>query len=247
MIIQTDPSAYSRFAEVYDVSSRELAEETWRQGILKNLQSRQTLGKDVLDLGCGTGIGGRLMRDLKLSQIFGVDRSLEMLHSAFPYYSELLCCDLRALPMCLSRFDFIVSGFDTFNYLNHLELEAVFLASRSLLRDRKSRLLFDYSSPALLRQHWHDLAYDQQLGTRQRLRWRHAYSGAEHTTTWITLFEDEKQQWTEKHLQYTADDIQIAHLAKCAGLEVEAIQNIPGDGFTLSSHTHLYVLAPIHD
>ncbi len=244
---QRQPGAliYRRFAEIYDLTSKTLAEDTWHHGILEACKSLRPSGATALDLGCGTGIGGRLMSELNLTDIFGLDASPEMLKLAIPYYSQVRCCDFRNLPMDLGEFDLIVSGFDTLNYLDESELGAVFHRCRRLLRNAESRLVFDYSSPTMLWDFWRDLTYDQDLGSGRSLRWKHSYRESEGTTTRIALIDGNNEYWSESHVQYTMLAAQVSLVALSAGLVPQTIRNLRSTDFSPEAHTHLFIFRPL--
>lgn len=238
-----DTQTYRAFAEVYDCASVSLAEATWREGIIKALSAYITAGRTVLDLGCGTGIGGRLMQGLGLERIVGLDRSPAMLRTATPYYAKTMRRDIESLATDLGLFDFVVSGGDTLNYLNRSKLSTALKTCGQILRGDESRLIFDYSSPVMLQEYWRNLSYDQALSKTRKLQWSHVFDNATHaTTTEITLFENEIARWTEFHIQYTMTATEMACLAEHAGLAIESVRDVPGDRFSSRAHTHLYVI-----
>jgi predicted TPR repeat methyltransferase len=98
-------------------------------------------GLDVLDLGCGTGLCGPLLKPLARSMT-GVDLSPKMIEMAHKreLYDELVCSDLTDfLHPHTARFDLVVST-DVFIYVG--ELAAVFQATRKAVR---SNSLFAFS------------------------------------------------------------------------------------------------------
>lgn len=234
---------YVGFAEIYDLASHDIAETTWRNGILKTLQAYGITGTSVLDLGCGTGMGGRLIQELKPALIVGLDRSPSMLRAAVPYYTGLLLQDFREFTGSDDRFDFIVAGFDTLNYLDHRSFAAVLSTCAKTLKGCSSRLIFDYSSPELLQNHWRDLNYEQELDETRRLEWSHKCDVTEgRTVTRVTLVKEEREAWTEIHLQYTMAARQLRDIALGSGLTVETVRDLLDSSYSESSHTHLYSL-----
>jgi predicted TPR repeat methyltransferase len=92
-----------------------------------------TAALNVLDLGCGTGLCGDLLRPLA-RWLVGVDLSPGMLERARSRgcYDELVCKELTAyVERCEERFDLITAA-DVFCYFG--ELTAVFALITSLLR-----------------------------------------------------------------------------------------------------------------
>lgn len=84
------PETYTHLAVEYDVLLGALAEATWRQGILAELLAAYAgLPVCVVDLGAGTGIGGRLLAELGPGAYrIGVDRSATMLDRAGDCYER---------------------------------------------------------------------------------------------------------------------------------------------------------------
>lgn len=88
---------------------------------------------DVVDLGCGTGLLGPLLRPLSRT-LTGVDLSANMLQkaSARGLYDDLIQSDLtRFLETKKDRFDLAIAA-DVFNYVG--DLTAVFVGVRNALR-----------------------------------------------------------------------------------------------------------------
>ncbi len=108
------------------------------------VQAVQPRSLEVLDIGCGTGLCGPLLRDLA-RRLIGVDLSSGMLAKARErqVYDELIVGDIidymRERPQ---SFDLIIAA-DVFPYLG--ALEAVFAAAHSALRPTG---LFVYSTEA---------------------------------------------------------------------------------------------------
>jgi predicted TPR repeat methyltransferase len=89
---------------------------------------------DILDLGCGTGLVGALLRPLARTLI-GVDLSPNMLEKARDrrIYDRLVCADLTEfLPTQAGQLDLVVAG-DVFIYVG--DLSKVFQEVRRSLRD----------------------------------------------------------------------------------------------------------------
>ncbi|HUI60564.1 MAG TPA: methyltransferase domain-containing protein [Steroidobacteraceae bacterium] len=90
-------------------------------------------GPVVVDLGCGTGLCGALLRPLA-SRLVGVDLSPEMLDEARARgcYDELICGEITAIMQgCSERFDLIVAA-DVLCYFG--ELTRPLSAARACLR-----------------------------------------------------------------------------------------------------------------
>ena len=114
------PSAYTGLAAEYDHLLGSLAEATWRQGVLAEV-ARLSLhaGATVVDLGAGTGVGGRLLPAAVADAYrIGVDASSAMLEQAAAWYEQTALGDLRTLPLDTASAALVVSAFDTLNYLD---------------------------------------------------------------------------------------------------------------------------------
>jgi predicted TPR repeat methyltransferase len=118
-------------------------------------------GLDVLDLGCGTGLCGPLLKPLART-LTGVDLSPNMLEMAGKrgMYDQLVCSDLTTFLAPQSAcFDLVVAT-DVFIYVG--ALEAVFAATRGALR---SGSLFAFSF---------ETSDDQDLVLRATRRYAHS-------------------------------------------------------------------------
>lgn len=108
---------YGDLAGEYDTLLGPLAEQTWRRGVLAELTRPGVAVGTVVDLGAGTGIGGRLLATTCSARRVGVDQSAAMLQVATGWYEHLVLGELTRLPLRTGSADLVVSGFDTLNYL----------------------------------------------------------------------------------------------------------------------------------
>ncbi len=235
---------YGHLADEYDALLGELAETTWRQGILTEL--RRILGNapaSVVDLGAGTGVGGRLLAGLggPVHRV-GVDRSTRMLDRAGGDYEKTVVADLSTLPLPDHNADVVVSGFDTLNYLPAPSLATCLREAARCLRPG-GWVVFDYSSPHLLRHEWRDTAYEQSVPGDGHLHWRHQYNTAGGCTTEIHRYgPDGGLRWYETHVQYALDTFDLGRLATLAGLTVARVRDLDRTDFTPTARTHVWVL-----
>jgi SAM-dependent methyltransferase len=217
--------AYYSLAGEYDDLLGDLAESTWRSGILTELARLGAgRGQVIADLGAGTGIGGR------------------MLSRAARRYETTIIADITMLPVGAAAADFVVSGFDTLNYLPPLQFRKCLASAAGCLKTG-GWLIFDYSSPELLRRRWRDYQYDQQLPDGI-LRWRNRYDSA--TGTCVSDIERHDAAgtvtWHETHIQYALDTYPVHEAAMAAGLHAERVRDLDRREFSPSASTHLWVL-----
>jgi predicted TPR repeat methyltransferase len=137
----SSPSEYIRelfdgYAEKFDQHLVQELEyktpELLNQFVRKALADDRT-GLDVLDLGCGTGLGGMVFRDIA-RRLVGVDLSPKMVNKAKKrnIYDELMVGDVLA-PVSApgATFDLIIAV-DVFIYIG--DLSRVFAAAKTALR-----------------------------------------------------------------------------------------------------------------
>jgi SAM-dependent methyltransferase len=240
----TGTGSYTDLAGEYDALLGALAEQTWHRGILAEVNR---LGWDrhglVVDLGAGTGIGGRLLAaEAGATRLIAVDDAEPMLARAAPYYERLLLSDIANVALPDASADLVVCGFDTLNYLNPVQLASCFESVSRLLHPA-GWLVFDYSSPQLLRCHWRDLATVDQLpeGT---LHWRHRFDadlGYCLTTVERRDIVD-RTVWREEHIQYALDTAELQALAATAGMRVDRVRDLDRAEFSPAAHTHVWTL-----
>ena len=114
-------TSYNRFAYIYDVFMSDEPYDTWADRI-NGLISKYTPDcQSILDLGCGTGVMTRLLRDRGYNMT-GLDLSPDMLAVAASYDDDILyinqdMCELE-LPY---TFDCMISAYDSINYLTASE------------------------------------------------------------------------------------------------------------------------------
>lgn len=233
---------FAHWAATYEEAVGELSQQTWQAGILKEVSR---LGKNkgrVLDVGAGTGIGGRLLKKLAPFHITALDRSAEMLALANGVYDQTINRGFSSFEIPGSQFEFIVSGFDSLNYLPEPQLKSFFDSVRKALAPQ-GYLIFDYSSPKLLWEDWLDKKYEQQL-SNAILKWGHRLNpenrGSEITLT--LLDKDRRKLWQEEHVQYTYDCYQMHRLTQNSGLTIERIRNLESETFSPAQKTHVYVI-----
>jgi SAM-dependent methyltransferase len=116
--ITTPADPYDRLASAYDVLSAGYDHERWLAALVALLKDCGLAGRDVLDVGCGTGASALpLLADG--FRVTGVDRSEGMLEIARRRLGEdveLVRADMRGLPR-LGAFDVVACLDDGLNHL----------------------------------------------------------------------------------------------------------------------------------
>jgi SAM-dependent methyltransferase len=238
-------NAYSSLAREYEHVLGDLAKETWHAGILAELArlAGPGAGGVIADLGAGTGIGGRLLSEGGWGhKRIGVDLSATMLSSGAQFYDVTVMADITMLPLGGACVDFAVAGFDTLNYLSAAQFARCLTGAARCLRPG-GWLIFDYSSPDLLRRKWRDCRYDQQLPDGL-LRWRNRYdTAAGECVSDIERYDAAGHlAWGETHIQYALDTFPLHEAAMAAGLHTERVRDLDRPEFSPCASTHVWVL-----
>lgn len=147
--------SYTGFADVYDMFMDNVPYESWADFITEYLCSKGISEGIILDLGCGTGVMTRLLRE-KGYDMIGVDSSPEMLEVAREaeqdesYVNQpailYLCQDMREFEL-YGTVQAIVSVCDSVNYITEPEelLEVFRLANNYL--EAGGYFIFDLNTP----------------------------------------------------------------------------------------------------
>jgi SAM-dependent methyltransferase len=236
--------AYTDLAAEYEHLLGPLAEATWRRGVLADVAGLGLrAGATVVDLGAGTGIGGRLLPTaLAQAHRIGVDAAASMLDQAASWYEQTVLADLRELPLQPASAALVVSGFDTLNYLDAAGL-AHCLGEVSRCLTPHGWLIFDYSSPELLRGAWRERS-DVEEVPGGRLHWRHRFEPARQRCVSTVERRDSAGVlgWRERHVQYALDTYDLHAVAVAAGLRVERVRDLHREQFSPAAHTHVWAL-----
>ncbi|GAA4462603.1 class I SAM-dependent DNA methyltransferase [Phytohabitans houttuyneae] len=239
----TPHHAYTGLADEYNELLGAQAEATWRRGVMADLvRVGVPQYATVLDLAAGTGIGGRLLREVEPTLIvLGLDHSRAMLRQAGTWYQRTIEADLCQIPLPEKSVDLAVSGFDSLNYLDEVRLGQCLAEVARVLRPA-GHLVFDYSSPFLLVEQWRDHNQAERLPDGW-LRWRHRYdSSADRCVSTLTRFHAATIRWSETHVQYALDTFQLHQLASSVGLHVERVRDLHRAEFSPACRTHVWTL-----
>jgi len=117
---------FNQYAPYYDKHLNECLAYKIPQEILNTLQKEtdlnQTKKLNILDLGCGTGLCGQLLKPYA-KHLIGVDLAEKMLETAKEKntYDELVCEDIHTVMEKYSNFNLIVAA-DVFTYVGNLSV-----------------------------------------------------------------------------------------------------------------------------
>lgn len=233
---------YEAFSRQYDRFQGRLSRRTWDKGILTEIRGLSRRTGRVFDAGAGTGIGARKLKTFGRFYVMSCDKSRAMLQRAAGTSDATLLADLASLPHVAVKFDLIVSGADALNYLNRPELGS-FFAWCSRHMTNRGLLLFDYSSPKLLRELWSSRHHVDRSGEWE-LRWDHRFDlRLQRATISLTCLYQKKRVWYERHYQYALDTYDIHRAAVVSGLEIRRVRNLMSKEFSPTATTHVYVLS----
>lgn len=235
-------TAFAHWAATYELFEGDIAWDTWRQGILHELLRLNRTQLRVLDVGAGTGIGYRAIKhELPDAVTTSLDRSVEMLDAGEVPMDQRLVADMAGFSL-VEHYDAVVSGFDALNYLNYEGLAGFFRSAAAVLREG-GHVIFDYSSPKLLREDWRCLETSTERDAFT-LRRRHRFDDLlKRSESELILARAGAVLWTEIHYQYAYDTYEVYRLANRYGFEVEETRNIDGTPFSPASTTHVYVMS----
>ncbi|QWQ39212.1 class I SAM-dependent methyltransferase [Gemella sp. zg-570] len=102
----------------------------------------------ILDLGCGSGALTEYLATY--GQVFAVDKSEEMLALASNKFSKAnyIALDLLEIQALNKKFDFIISAFDVFNYLENFEEFTLALENVYAVLKKGGKFIFDIHTPS---------------------------------------------------------------------------------------------------
>ncbi len=233
---------YEAFSADYDILQGHLAEACWEAGILRDLVRHGRTCGNVFDAAAGTGVGARKLKEIGSFQITSCDQSAAMLSRAERFSTTVLQANLATLPTLSVRYDLVLSGFDALNYLTPGELGAFLAWTHAHMAD-DGLLVFDYSSPTLLRDEWRSREYVDRKGSLT-LRRRHSYdSDDDRAVIELTCLKCGRERWRETHYQYSITAAEMTALAEGTQLTVKGVRNIEDDSYSSNTHTHVYVMS----
>lgn len=234
-------NSYAHWAETYEMFEGATAVETWRTGVLPELLRYPLAAPTVLDLGAGTGVGRRtIMEAIPDADVYCLDGSAAMLEWGGIPSERRVVTDMSSFVLG-QRFDVVVSGFDSLNYLPPQALADCLRCVATVLSPG-GRLVFDYSSRKVLSHDWAHCDYTNESAGYQ-LRRQHRFDPLTgRNRTRLRLLRDGEPVWDETHDQYAVDPFTIEEFARASGLRVRRVRDIDGEQFTPGHTTHVYDL-----
>lgn len=224
MILQTAMHNYIGFAHYYDTYAQEFDYAQWFVYLKKLSGVGSFNGKQILDLGCGSGI---LLSEFvqEGAKAIGVDLSADMLAEAdqklflLNKKAELICADITAF-LINRRFDFIYSSCDTINYLSTHQLPSL-LENVAAMLNPGARFTFDI----LNRDNFIDQEETDEFRVDGVSFLFHRYVGEATLRTELRI-EDGTYALEEEHIQYFHTVETIVKLARDCGLNTLGIYRI---------------------
>lgn len=138
---------YDRIAPFYDSFMRMVPYKSWAENIYDIYKKCKVEGKELLDLGAGTGNLSRYLSEYGFS-ITLVDISLGMLEEArkksYRNESFLVCGDIVNL-FFRNEFDVIVCMYDTVNHISKTNMKRFFLNVFNVLK-KDGIFIFDFNT-----------------------------------------------------------------------------------------------------
>ena len=231
---------FSNWPDIYMDSVGDLSKETWQKGILSEIKKRGITGGTILDLGGGNGVGSDLLQSIGMFQVTALDSSTAMLELNRTATKKVVA-DFLAVKDLPDRYDLVVSGFDSLNYLNPKYLPEFFKGIAKILSP-SGLVIFDYSSPKFLSGDWSDTRFSQDVAGG-RLDWKTKFDGSESRCDLeLVYWTGDKQEWAETHSQYTVNAYQMQNALNGSGLSIEYVRNLNGETFSPQANTHVYVI-----
>ncbi|EET58264.1 methyltransferase domain protein [Marvinbryantia formatexigens DSM 14469] len=249
--MDNEVTAYSSFAEVYDLFMSEIPYEAWYECVTAVLEEAGICDGLVLELGCGTGTFTELLAAGGYDMI-GVDNSPEMLEAA-AQKKELsgadilyLCQDMRAFEL-YGTVRAVVSVCDSMNYITTEEdLRTVFALVNNYL-DPGGIFLFDLKTAYYFREVMGDCVLADNREEASYI-WENYYYEEEQMNEYdLTLFLREKnglyRKQEETHLQRAYEPDEIRRLLAEAGLEFVRAFDADTQGEVRADSERIYIVA----
>jgi len=244
-------SAYTGFAEFYDLFMDNIEYDSWSSYIIELLKEYGIEDGIVLDMGCGTGNVTEYLSDAGYDMI-GIDNSYEMLSVAMEKREAgnragilYLCQDMREFEL-YGTVKAVVSVCDSMNYiLEYDELVDVFKLVNNYL-DQKGIFIFDLKTEAYYRKLGDaTIAENREEGS---FIWENSYYEDERINEYLlTIYarrEDDMYERMEEFQQqraYDTDEIRAA--LEESGMELVCMYNAFTRDAVTKEADRIYVIA----
>ncbi len=244
-------SAYTGFAELYDLFMDNIEYQKWGEYIKSLLQEYGVNEGIVLDMGCGTGNITEILSDAGYDMI-GIDNSYEMLNIAMEKREKsgrdgilYLCQDMREFEL-YGTVAAVVSVCDSMNYiLEYDELVTVFKLVNNYL-DPKGVFIFDLKTDE----------YYKKLGEKTIAEnrdegsfiWENTYYEDEKINEYLlTIYAKREGEMYERmeefHQQKAYDLAQIKQAIGEAGMEFVCAYNAFSKDEAKVDNDRIYIIA----
>lgn len=224
---------YGSLALLYDDLMAEVDYNAWADYLDAAIKQFGAPGRELLDLGCGTGTLTIAMQQKGYLPI-GVDLSPEMLaiavNKGLAYglgIANWTTMDMRSLRFPPASFDIAVCACDGFNYLRGVaDLESV-LSNLSRILRPEGLLLFDMHTDHKMRHVFPSGPFVQESETGYCIWWSQYDPGSSDATHDLTFFiQEEDELWRrfdETHLQHYFDPTTVQRVLAANGFALVAI------------------------
>ena len=232
-------NAYTAFAPLYDDFMSHIPYEEWGQNIDEYFRKNE-IGKNILELGCGTGRFSFIM-EKKGYTVIGIDNSEEMVKEALRKAKknkstcEFVIQDMRVIEQD-KKFDAVISVCDSMNYLaDEFDLISVMEGVKEVLLPG-GIFLFDMKTEAFYKR-LGDLTFTDENENGSYI-WKNFYDENTRDNFYeMTFFIHKKknlyERKCEEHIQHCFTAEEIMESAKKAGLNLREMldmnMNNPGD------------------
>ncbi len=226
--------AYDSLAEWFEYLNDDCDYLQWSQYFIQRLDSLH-VGKNGLELGCGSGAFCRLLTKAGYFMIGG-DISLPMLEKAcglaqneglrIPYF----LIDAEN-PKTTERLDFILAPNDCYNYIMPEKLPLAFKRAAKCLK-KEGIFWFDLSSEYKLREKVANniFADDREEVTYLSFNRLNGDSVEMDVTLFVKRGDGSFSRFDEKHTQYIHSDGAVRSALLSAGFEIVAVEGHLGEG-----------------
>jgi SAM-dependent methyltransferase len=222
---------YDAYAALYDRSGQirfSLMMDLYLQDLLRH---HPVVGRQALDLGCGTGTLALLLAE-RGWRVTGIDRAPAMLREARRKAARVPAADVRFLEGDLrdftldSRVDLVTSCYDTLNYLLHEDDLRRCCAAVARVLAPGGLFCFDLASDYFLRHYWNGVEIHEFSDFSLIMQSRYD-DASSFSTLVLTGFErvaaERYRRFREVHIERAYEETTVRSILAGSGLRVEAV------------------------